>query len=58
MMRGCSPWGESKYNKADSAGYKDLNIIFIFNWRRENMREKINRLSCKNQLQHVLLGTM
>jgi hypothetical protein len=48
MMRGCSPWGESKYNKADSAGYKDLNIIFIFNWRRENMREKINMLSCKN----------
>jgi hypothetical protein len=32
---------ESKYNKVQSAGYKDLNTIFMLSWMREKRREKM-----------------
>jgi hypothetical protein len=31
---------KSKYNKVQSAGYKDLNTIFVLSWLREKRREK------------------
>jgi hypothetical protein len=31
---------KSKYNKVQSAGYKDLNTIFMLIWMREKRREK------------------
>jgi hypothetical protein len=31
---------KSKYNKVQSAGYKNLNIIFMLSWIREKRREK------------------
>ena len=41
---------ESKYNKAQSAGCRDLNNICVLTWRRENRREIVIGLSCKSQL--------
>jgi hypothetical protein len=31
---------KSKYNKVQSPGYKDLNIIFVLSWMREKRRKK------------------
>jgi hypothetical protein len=30
----------SRFNKVQSAGYKDLNTIFMLSWMREKRREK------------------
>jgi hypothetical protein len=49
---------QRKYNKVQSAGYKDSTSIFMVRWRCDKRRENRSELSCKSQLLHVLLDTL